>query len=50
MTLALTAFEALTDMLDNTRAARDGAPRAARVKTPEEKWVAVLEGALRMHG
>ena len=49
MTLALSAFEARTDMLERTRAASDGAPRAVRVKTPEEKWGAVLEGALRMH-
>ena len=49
MTLALTAFEARTDMLERTRAASDGAPRAVRVKTPDEKWGAVLEGALRMH-
>ena len=26
------------------------ASRAVRVKTPEEKWGPVLEGALRMHG
>ena len=50
MTLALTAFEARTDMLERTHAASDGAPRAVRVKNPEEKWGAVLEGALRMHG
>ena len=50
MTLALTAYEARTDMLERTRAASDGAPRAVRVKTPENKWGAVLEGALRMHG
>ena len=50
MTLSLTAFEARTDMLERTRAASDGAPRAVRVKTPEEKWGAVLEGALHMHG
>ena len=50
MTLSLTAFEARTDMLERTRAASDGAPRAVRVKTPEEKWGAVLKGALRMHG
>ena len=24
-------------------------PRAIQIKTPEEKWGAVLEGALRMH-
>ena len=50
MTLTLTAFEARTDMVERTRAASDGAPRAVRVKTREEKWGAVLEGALRMHG
>ena len=50
MTLSLSAFEARTDMLEPTRAASDGAPRAVRVKTPEEKWGAVLEAALRMHG
>ena len=50
MTLALSAFEARTDMLKSTRAASDGAPRALRIKTPEERWGAVLEGALRMHG
>ena len=50
MTLALTAFEARTDMLERTCAASDGAPRAVIVKTPEDKWGAVLEGALCMHG
>ena len=50
MTLALSAFEARTYTLDRTRAASDSAPRAVRVKTPEEKWGAVLEGALRIHG
>ena len=50
MTLALSAFKARTDMLKRTRAASDGAPRSVRVKTPEEKWGAVLEGELRMHG
>ena len=50
MTLALIAFEARTNMLELTRAASDGAPRALRVKTPEERWGAVLEGALRIHG
>ena len=49
MTLALSAFEACTDMLKCTRAASNGAPRAVRIKTLEERWVAVLEGALRMH-
>ena len=37
MTLALTAFQACTDMLKLTRVASDGAPRALRVKTPEER-------------
>ena len=50
MTLALSAFEARTDMLEHTRTASDGSPRAVRVKTPEDKWGVVLEGALRMHG
>ena len=50
MTLTLTAFEERTDMLERTRVASDGAPRALRVKTPEERWGAVLEGALRIHG
>ena len=36
MTLALSAFEARTDM--RTRAASGGAPRAIRVKTLEEIW------------
>ena len=49
MTLALSAFEARTDILKRNRAASDGAPRAVRVKTPEEIWGAVLEGALRIH-
>ena len=35
MTLALTVFEARTDMLEHTRAPSDGAPRAVRVKTPK---------------
>ena len=35
MTLALTAFEARMDILERTRAASNGAPRAVRVKTPE---------------
>ena len=48
--LYLSAFEARTDMLECTRAAIDGALRAVRVKTPEEKWVAVLEGVLRILG
>ena len=38
------------DMLERICAASDGAPRVVRVKTPEEKWGAVLEGVLRMHG
>ena len=50
MTLALTAFEARTDMLERTRAASNGAPRAVKVKTPQEKWGVVLEGALCMQG
>ena len=50
MALALSAFEARKDVLDRTRAASDGVPRAVRVKTPKEKWAAVLEGALCMHG
>ena len=37
MTLALTAFEARTDILDRTCVASDGALRALRVKTPEER-------------
>ena len=49
MTLALSAFEAHTDMLERTHAASDGAPRAIQIKTPKERWGAVLEGALRMH-
>ena len=35
MTLALSTFEARTDMLERTRAASDGAPRAIQIKTPE---------------
>ena len=50
MTLNLKVFEARTDMLERTCVASDGAPRAVRVKTPEEKWGAVLECALCMHG
>ena len=50
MALALTAFEARMDMLERTRVASDGAPRALRVKTPEERWEAVLEDALHIHG
>ena len=37
MTLTLTAFEARKDMLELFCAASDGAPRALRLKTPEEK-------------
>ena len=37
MTLSLTAFEARTDLLECTCAVSNGAPRAVRVKTPEEK-------------
>ena len=43
MTLALSAFETRTDMPERTRAASYGAPRAVRVKTPEERWGAELE-------
>ena len=49
MTLALSAFEGHTDMLERTCAASDGSPRAIQIKSPKEKWGAVLEGALRMH-
>ena len=35
MTLSLTAFETRTGMLECTRAASDGSPRAVRVKTPD---------------
>ena len=49
MALALTAFEARMDMLERTRVASDGAPRALRVKKPEERWEAVLEDALHIH-
>ena len=37
MTLALTEFEARTDMLERTCAVSDGAPRDLRVKTTEER-------------
>ena len=37
MTLALTAVEARMDMLERTRAASDGTPRAVRSKTFEER-------------
>ena len=50
MTLTPTTFEARTNMLERTRVANDAAPRALRVKTPEERWGAVLERALRIHG
>ena len=50
MMLALTAFEARMDVIERTCAASDGVPRAMRVKTPEDRWGAVLEGALCMHG
>ena len=50
MTLALSAFEARTDMLKCNHTASNGAPREIRIKTLEERWGAVLEGALRMHG
>ena len=49
MTIALTAFDPRTDMLERTCAAIDGAPRAVRMKKPEEKWGALLEGVLHMH-
>ena len=49
MTLALSSFETRTDMLERTRTASDGVPRAIRMKTPEERWVSVLEGSLHMH-
>ena len=42
MTLALSSFEARTDMIERNRSASNGAPRAVRVKTPEEKWGALL--------
>ena len=50
MTLALTAFEARTDVLERTRVARNSAPNLLRLKILEEMWGAVLEGALRIHG
>ena len=50
MNLTLMAFEARTDMLERTRVASDASPRALRVKTPEDRWGAVLEGTLRIHG
>ena len=50
MTLALTAFEARTDILERTRVASDGAARELKVKTPEEIWGEMLEGALHIHG
>ena len=50
MTLALIDFEARTDIHERTRAASNCAQKAMRVKTLEEKWGAVLEGALHMHG
>ena len=50
MTLALTAFEARTDMIERTRVASDAAPMVLRVKTPVERWGEVLEGALLIHG
>ena len=42
MTLALTASEARIDMLKRTRVESYAAPRVVRVKTPEERWGAVL--------
>ena len=50
MTLALTSFEACTDTLKRTHVASGCAPRALRVKTPEERCGGVLAGALRIHG
>ena len=50
MMLALTAFEARMDMLERTRVASDAAPKVLGVKTPEKRWGAVLEGALRIYG
>ena len=50
MTLALTAFKARTHMLECTCVASDAPQKLLRVKTPEERWGAVLEGALRIHG
>ena len=50
MILALTAFEARTDILERTCAASDADPKVLRVKTPEERWGTVLEGALCIHG
>ena len=50
MTLALTEFEAHADMIERTCVASNAAPRAVRVKTPEEIWGAVLEGALHING
>ena len=37
MMLALKVFEAHTEMLKRTRVASNGAPRALRLKTPEER-------------
>ena len=50
MTLALTAFEARTEMMERTRLADSAASKAPKTKTPDERWGAVLEGALRIHG
>ena len=50
MTLAVTALEARMDMLERTRVASKGFPRALRVKTLDERWESVLEGVLRIHG
>ena len=49
MTLVLMAFEARTDMLKRTRVASNAAPNVLRMKTPEERWGTVSEGALRIH-
>ena len=44
MTLVLTAFEARRDMLEHTSVASDASQTFLRVKTPEDRWGAVLEG------
>ena len=50
MTLALTTFKARTDMIKRTCVVSNASPKALRAKTPEERWGAVLEGALCIHG
>ena len=45
ITLALTAFEARTDMIERTLTASNGAPRATRVKKTEEKMGGVVGGS-----